>query len=194
MTLARERAITHAYLVSGDGDLVEGVRVAQDLGVHVTLMYIQAGNQSNSISHDLRREVDRRIELTSTDLAPFVAPATAPISRCVEAAVQPGSEVQEQASGETNLISTDQELVSAVARKYVQEWIGRATDEDVTSLTESHPEIPQQLDAELLEGAEATVGPLRARQSLRHSLRSAFWDELQAVISQPPQPIAEDQD
>jgi hypothetical protein len=38
MTLARERAIAAAYLVSGDEDLREGVLAAQDMGVQVFLV------------------------------------------------------------------------------------------------------------------------------------------------------------
>lgn len=38
MTLARERAIAFAFLVSGDEDLREGVMAAQDMGVQVVLV------------------------------------------------------------------------------------------------------------------------------------------------------------
>src|SRR5262249_1185415 len=38
MTLARERAISRAYLISGDEDLREGVVAAQDLGVQVVVV------------------------------------------------------------------------------------------------------------------------------------------------------------
>ena len=41
MTLARERAVSAAYLLSGDEDLREGVRAAQEIGVRVTLVGIR---------------------------------------------------------------------------------------------------------------------------------------------------------
>ena len=41
MTLARERAISDAFLLSGDEDLREGVRAAQEIGVRVTLIGIR---------------------------------------------------------------------------------------------------------------------------------------------------------
>ena len=42
MTLARERAICEGFLLSGDEDLREGVKAAQDMGVRVTLVVIAA--------------------------------------------------------------------------------------------------------------------------------------------------------
>lgn len=189
MTLARERAISRAYLVSGYGDLIEGVRVAQDLGVHVTLMYVEARTGGNSVSPELLREVDRRIELTSAELAPFVAAAPQATSPSVQEALPPKSASLPEAPAAQKPAQSpeeaDKQLIREVARKYAQEWIGPATDEDVKSLAASHPRIPGQLDAELLGKAETVVGPLGGRQSLRHVLRSAFWNELSAVIDKP---------
>jgi NYN domain len=53
MTLARERAVARAYLLSGDEDLREGVIAAQDMGVQVILIGIptsQRANQSGAVS------------------------------------------------------------------------------------------------------------------------------------------------
>jgi hypothetical protein len=192
MTLARERAISHAYLVSGDGDLVEGVRVAQDLGVHVTLIYVQARAGDNTVSADLLREVDQRIELTRAELVPFVRAASVGTLPDVQevALTEPASSprapaAQKPAESAEQAMQIQQQLIREVARKYTQEWIEAATDDDATSLIASHPQIPPQLDAELLGRAEAVVGPLTARQSLRHALRSAFWNELAAMLGVP---------
>jgi uncharacterized LabA/DUF88 family protein len=188
MTLARERAISHAYLVAGDGDLIEGVRVAQDLGVHVTVVYVQAGDRGNSVSAELLREADRRVELTKSELVPFVSPARRPslsepgcaVSRGADSTLHPGAP-------DSHPEATDQQLVVEAGKRYARGWIERATDDDVAALAMAHPRIPQQLDVELLVEGEAAVGPLQGRQPLRHALRSAFWHELREVISPPPE-------
>jgi uncharacterized LabA/DUF88 family protein len=53
MTLARERAVSDALLVSGDEDLREGVRSAQDMGVRVTLVGIDPSGKDFNQSRDL---------------------------------------------------------------------------------------------------------------------------------------------
>lgn len=72
MTLARERAVSDAFLVSGDEDLREGVRVAQDMGVRVTLLGIASVGQAFNQSRDLVHEADEVVELTKSQLAPFI--------------------------------------------------------------------------------------------------------------------------
>jgi uncharacterized LabA/DUF88 family protein len=71
MTLGRQHSISHAFLLSGDGDLVEGVRVAQDAGVHVTLLSILVEGRQN-VAYDLRLEVDREIRLDKHDLSVYI--------------------------------------------------------------------------------------------------------------------------
>lgn len=59
MSLARERAVDRIYLFSGDEDLLEGVRDAQDMGVSVVLVAIAQGDGSlPTVARSLRREVD----------------------------------------------------------------------------------------------------------------------------------------
>jgi uncharacterized LabA/DUF88 family protein len=63
-TLARERAITSALLLSGDEDLREGVYVAQQLGVRVILLCLAAS--ATSMQADaLKREVDRQSDISA---------------------------------------------------------------------------------------------------------------------------------
>ena len=61
MTLARERAISCAYLLSGDEDLREGVVAAQDMGVQVVLLGIPASTTNQSAA--LIRESDEHVIL-----------------------------------------------------------------------------------------------------------------------------------
>jgi uncharacterized LabA/DUF88 family protein len=58
-TLARERAITRAFVLSGDEDLREAVLVAQQLGVRVGLLGLTpTSSGQGQRSQDLAREVD----------------------------------------------------------------------------------------------------------------------------------------
>ena len=54
MTLARERAITTAYLIAGDDDIREGVAAAQDMGVRVVLVGVPGdeANQAVTLVHE----------------------------------------------------------------------------------------------------------------------------------------------
>jgi len=77
-TLARERAISTAFLLSGDEDIREGVVVAQQLGVRVVLFGLAAQHGQGNQARTLVREADRNV-----DLAAIVEPcvshvATAP--------------------------------------------------------------------------------------------------------------------
>lgn len=80
MTLARERAISDAFLLSGDEDLREGVRAAQDMGVRVTLIGIEAQGDKWNQSKQLVNEADEVGELARGQLSAFVRRRTAPTS------------------------------------------------------------------------------------------------------------------
>ena len=73
VTLARERAISDAFLLSGDEDLREGVRAAQELGVRVTLIGILTPSGSRNQSRELAREADEVLMLTKENLSGFVS-------------------------------------------------------------------------------------------------------------------------
>lgn len=134
MTLAREKAVSHVYLLGGDGDLIEGVRVAQDYGVHVTLVYVAPGRQGSNVAPELLHEADRRIELTRTDLSPFIRPRTA--ARTARTNLVEGVEVSL--------------LIRQAGQKYARSWLQYATDSHVAILIAEHPRIPARFDAELL--------------------------------------------
>jgi NYN domain-containing protein len=161
MTLARERAVTTAYLVAGDEDLREGVMAAQDLGVRVVLVGIQAAVGYNQ-SELLVREADENIVLDAAFLGPFfapipAAPAGAPIPQPKE-----------------------------VAAKFAKEWIANATEDDTLRLLGHAPYIPRELDTHLLSTAEQALGtPLRPKDKnpTRAALREAFWTTLRELAA-----------
>ena len=61
MTLARERAVSAAYLLSGDEDLREGVRAAQEIGVRVTLVGIRTPSGARNQSRGLASAVSTNV-------------------------------------------------------------------------------------------------------------------------------------
>lgn len=157
MTLARERAISDAFLLSGDEDLREGVRAAQEIGLRVTLMGIVTRSGARNQSHDLAREADEVIMLTEADLSGFI-------------------ERRPEAIGISAVHSDPNTAVPAAAAEYAERWLDRSTDEELESLLRSCPVIPKSLDADLLRAVESSIGEsLRGRDPLRRAARQSFW-------------------
>lgn len=157
MTLSRERAITRAYLVSGDEDLREGVVAAQDMGVQVVLVGVPTRQRTNQ-SAALMREADEHVVLGRPFWEPhFGGPVNAPEP-------QPGASV------------ADAESLGA---RFASNWAGKADVVAIDVLLRDRPKIPRNIDYELITSAEATLGSLREREDLKRALRSAFWAGLE---------------
>lgn len=166
MTLARERAISDAYLIAGDEDLREGVRTAQDMGVRVTLIGIEPRKGTRNQSRELASEADEVVKLGRSDLEGFMSP-------------------REPATAQPSATPSPSEGVSEAARRHADAWLGRATDDEITALLAHRPRIPAPLDADLLNAAETAIGAsLRGRDELRHSARRAFWDRVGASVKE----------
>lgn len=161
MTLAREHAICEAFVLSGDEDLREGVRTAQDLGTRVTLIGIATGDYTRNQSRELVDEADEAIMLTKQELTALVRPLQQPqVGRASVRADLPAD-------------------VSATATRYAQQWVEQATDEEVKSLLARRPMIPKPMDASLLGSIENEVDTsLRGREELRRAARRAFWEQI----------------
>jgi hypothetical protein len=70
-TLARNRAISDAVIVSAEEDLAETITEVQDLGIRVAIVHISVdGNWT--ISGPLREECDDIVEVSGAHLRPFV--------------------------------------------------------------------------------------------------------------------------
>jgi len=69
-TLARNRAISDALLLSAEGDLAQVIADVQDLGVRVTIVHISVdGNWT--ISRSLRQQCDDIVEIDEAQLRPY---------------------------------------------------------------------------------------------------------------------------
>jgi hypothetical protein len=154
MTLARERAIDCAYLVSGDEDLREGVVAAQDMGVQVVLLGVPGSHSNQSAA--LIREADEHVVLPKEHWAEHFRPK-AQESLATQAAPSPAS-------------------AQTAGRAFALTWAKKASADDLDALLAEMPQIPRELDAELLVETEKEAGPLPdTEQELRKEMRAGFW-------------------
>ena len=157
MTLARERAVSRAYLLSGDEDLREGVIAAQDMGVQVILIGIPTSQRANQ-SAVLVREADEHVVLPREHWTSYFASTNS----ATASAVSPATPATPEAA-------------RAAGRAFATVWLSKATLEDLANLLKDEPKIPGPLDLALVIEAEKSLGSLREQQSLKHELRAGFW-------------------
>jgi hypothetical protein len=155
LTLARERAISRAYLVAGDEDLREGVAEAQKIGIQVVLLGMPIDEGHNQ-SARLVRECDEFLIIPRAAWAPH----------CSRRADEGG----DAAAGNAD-VAAARRLGAAFARA----WAQRSPAEEVGAVLDSFPTLPQPLDIELLLSAEEELGSLRGRPDLKSELRGTFW-------------------
>jgi uncharacterized LabA/DUF88 family protein len=160
MTLARERAVATAFLFAGDEDLREGVVAAQDMGVRVVVVGVESTEDGNQ-SEALVRESDQRIELSADYLKAYIS--------------RTGSAQASSTISIPHAAPTPQTTPQQLGGRFGGEWVSRATDDELRELFEQRPRIPKELDVELIVSAEADLGSLRDRPSIKPDLRAGFW-------------------
>jgi uncharacterized LabA/DUF88 family protein len=159
MTLARERAVACAYLLSGDEDLREGVVAAQDMGVQVVLLGIPASTTNQSAA--LIRESDEHVVLPKEHWEEHFSPNAG--------------------NGDQSGVTPTPAAAQTAGRAYAIKWAKNASRDDLDRLLSDYPKIPSELDVALLIAAEKVVGSLREKQDLRRELRAAFWAEIRTA-------------
>jgi hypothetical protein len=165
ITLAHERAVATIFLLAGDEDLREGVAAAQRLGVQVVLIGIPTSRPNQS--DPLMREADEVLLLDEQVLS----------THFTRAGVEPGEEEEGPLTAEAR--EDPAAAVGKAGETFALAWADAADFADVAELLARAPEIPKQLDVQLLLAAEEAVGrSLRGEQPLRHALRAAFWETL----------------
>jgi uncharacterized LabA/DUF88 family protein len=175
ITLAQHRAISDAVLLSGDEDLREGVRAAQDYGVRVVLVGIDpTDGKGFNQSEELVLDADQLVALGKSQLTPMFAlrsPAAAP-------AIGVAAD-QQDTSAFTNGPST-----RAAAAAFTRDWLDAAIDSELADLHARRPRIPRPLDLELLTAVEQALGrPLLDDDTARRAARSAFWGVIESAVS-----------
>jgi len=166
MTLARERAISRAYLVSGDEDLREGVIAAPDMGVQVILIGVPTNQRANQ-SAALVREADEHVVLPREHWSSYFSSA-------------------EPEGDSTGTLEATPEAARAAGRAFAVAWLSKATKAELANLLAEQPRIPGPVDLALVVEAERALGSLRDQQPLKHELRAGFW----AAIDESQSPSA----
>ena len=161
-TLARERAVCDAFLLSADEHLVDCVRDVQDLGLRVTVVHIASLDERRDQLSSLANEADEVIKLTKDDLSRFIRRRRAP---------------DDAASDTYDPVDS----VAAAATDFAESWLYRASDDEFDALLES-------VDGDLLYAVENVIGgSLRGQDRLRRAVRQAFWNRVdQEVQDWPP--------
>lgn len=189
MTLAREKAIGTAFLLSGDEDLREAVYVAQDLGVRVVLLGIPPIVTQTNQSEALIQEADEHVVLHQPFWQPhFSSPVqpVQPVDRHPKPIDAPKAPAAESGTAE------EKSRWEAVGRQFAVEWLKRSAPQDLQALWSSRPIIPKGVDRELLDNAQKEFGSLDDKDQIRQALRKAFWAQIGEAIknSGPPRPVA----
>ena len=163
-TLARQRAICDAFLLSADEDLIESVREVQNLGLRVTLINIASRDERREPTVSLTNEADEVVKLTKDDLSRFIRRRRAP---------------DDAASDAYDPVDS----VAAAATEFAESWLYRAGDDEFDALLDQRPRIPESLDGDLLYAVENVIGgSLRGQDRLRRAVRQAFWNRIDQEV------------
>jgi uncharacterized LabA/DUF88 family protein len=159
-TLARERAIASAVVVSGDEDVREGIASAQSMGVRVTLGTVAMIEGRPSQATTLLHEADDQLMLDVGMLSRFVRTST----------TEPGPSEGRLADG----APSPREFGYTFGTRYAD----GLTDLDLRALQREAPEVPSDVAAQLFREAETVFGSTRGRPDMRRELRMGFWDHV----------------
>lgn len=162
MVLSQERSIHRAVVLSGDEDLREGVVYAQERGVTVAVLGIEArGHRSQSA--ELVREADENLVLPTELVEQSLARKDLPLVGLLFPPAEAGTE-ESAALGY---------LAEAVA--VATEYRDRATGPELAALIEHYPVVPGELDALMLSRAARAARVYALTPDQRRALRAAFW-------------------
>ncbi len=167
-TLARERAIASALVISGDEDIREGIAMAQSLGVRVTLGAVPLPEGRPSLATTVLQEADDEVFLDIMFLR-----------RCVKVPPperQLTTPVVTSMAGDamTNGAHTPQRFAFAFASRLAD----TLSDDALRKMQREAPEMPAEVAAQLFREAEEVLGSLRGRMEMKRELRAGFWDHV----------------
>jgi NYN domain len=182
-TLARERAIANALVVSGDEDICEGIAVAQSLGVRVTLGAVAQPEGRPSLATTLIQESDDQLLVDAGFLRRYVqAPVAAePVAGPVaHLAGQTALVASARPPAPVSLASDPEEATTP--REFGFRFGAAHADglgsDDLRALQREAPMIPSDVAAQLFRDAEQVFGPIRGRPEIRRELKAGYWDHV----------------
>ncbi len=152
-TLARERAVANMFVLGGDDDLLEGMLAAQEMGVQVTIIGVEAVGARNQ-SGTLLREADDHIVLNHDFWEKYIS--AAPGAPDVD-----GTDTV--ADGET------------AGSKFALAWANRASQDELMELAHMAPRIPKELDVQLLITTQRLLGEGQLDRDTKYAARAGFW-------------------
>ena len=165
IVLARNGAVTTAYLMSGDEDVREGVAEAQEFGVSVVLLGIEPPAGRVNQAATLVREADDFITLTRRECAEFMSRSTAKVDQIqVSIPVAVGADASATDFGEA----------------YGRAIRGARDSEAVAKILADRPRIPRSVDVWLLKEAARRFGDPVA-ESIRRESRAGFWEGIRGA-------------
>lgn len=168
ITLAQNRAMSDAVLLSGDEDIRVGVQQAQEYGVRVHLLGIKPSSGSQSVL--LLQEADTTHEWDDTTVSKFLSCQPRPVEL---AAALPIEEVDVDLVGAMGP-NPDVDLLDNLAGS-VAESIQATEIEAILEVYEQTHLLPRDIDVRLLTGSRSRLGRDLDPDEKRR-LRMAFVD------------------
>ncbi len=165
ITLARNRAISDAVLVSGDEDLLVGVQQAQEFGVRVHLVGIKPSRGSQSLF--LLQEADTNHEWTADDISLFLKCHTSPPPS--EASTNVATSVSNPANLEDPLRAVPARVAATLEPAEIQALVEAV----------ERGEVPRDIDGQLLSGARSEIGR-DLNPAEKKAIRKNFLDACRA--------------
>jgi uncharacterized LabA/DUF88 family protein len=159
-TLARERAIASAVVISGDEDIREGIAAAQSLGVRVTLGGVGMPEGRASQATTLVHEADDQLTIDMRVLTRFLRERVPEVT-VADTALDEG-------------LADPRQFGITFGSSYAD----RLSDLDLRALQREAPQMPADVAAQLFREAEQVFGPTRGRPDVRRELRNGFWDHV----------------
>jgi uncharacterized LabA/DUF88 family protein len=152
-TLARERAAANYYVLGGDEALLEGLLGAQDCGVQVTVLGVEAVGVRNQ-SGTLLREADDHIVLNRDFWQKYIS----------------------EAPGAPEVEGTDVVVDGETAgSKFALAWAARSSHEQLMELAHMAPRIPKELDVQLLITTQRLLDENQLDRDTKYAARAGFW-------------------
>ena len=173
MVLSQERSILRAVVLSGDEDLREGIEYAQDRGVRVAVVGIDADGRRNQ-SLELVQEADENLVLPPEILERTLTSAPA--------AAGDGSERPESEP----LSGSSSDSFVECARQFADEWLKAASPAEIESVGHYRPRLPRAVDALMLDHAAVVTGVQSVPGKAKREMRAAFWATIDSETATSP--------
>lgn len=175
--LARNRSITDAILITGDGDIRIGVQIAQSHGVRVHLVGVAPAQENQS--PELRAEADTLQQLHQHELAGAIT-VTTPVIR--PSPVSPRPDPASRPPLAATSVQEPQPATAAYAdavETIVQDILAQETDLPalLIAINTQGGNIPAEIDRPALSRLGQLIG-----RSASYQERAAFRDEVARAV------------